>query len=306
MSDPVARLNAALEGRYRIERELGEGGMATVYLADDLKHERKVELKVLKPELAAVVGAERFLAEIKTTANLTHPHILPLHDSGEADGFLFYVMPHIEGESLRERIDREKQLGVDDAVAITQKVANALDYAHGHGVVHRDIKPGNILLSAQGEPLVADFGIALAVAQAGAGRITETGLSLGTPHYMSPEQATGDRDVDLRLVRVPGQPSRARDTQVVGARSHIQRLCILLRSRPTRDERMSMHNALTACLCMTYEQTAPAYNGCYVKWYPHPGFNRLPPRSRYSTGALGRGHPHCLRSGAWGKKSGLF
>ena len=198
MSDPVTRLNAALEGRYAIERELGEGGMATVYLADDLKHERKVALKVLKPELAAVVGAERFLAEIKTTANLTHPHILPLFDSGEADGFLFYVMPHIEGESLRERIDREKQLGVDDSVAITQKVAGALDYAHEHGVVHRDIKPGNILLSAQGEPLVADFGIALAVAQAGAGRITETGLSLGTPHYMSPEQATGDRDVDPR------------------------------------------------------------------------------------------------------------
>ena len=198
MSDPVARLNAALEGRYAIERELGEGGMATVYLADDLKHERKVAVKVLKPELAAVVGAERFLAEIKTTANLTHPHILPLHDSGEADGFLFYVMPHIEGESLRERIDREKQLGVDDALAITQKVANALDYAHENGVVHRDIKPGNILLSERGEPLIADFGIALAVAQAGAGRITETGLSLGTPHYMSPEQATGDRDVDPR------------------------------------------------------------------------------------------------------------
>ena len=198
MTDPVARLNTALEGRYAIERELGEGGMATVYLADDLKHERKVALKVLKPELAAVVGAERFLAEIKTTANLTHPHILPLHDSGEADAFLFYVMPHIEGESLRERIDREKQLGVDDALTITRKVADALDYAHENGVVHRDIKPGNILLSEQGEPLVADFGIALAVAQAGAGRITETGLSLGTPHYMSPEQATGDRDVDPR------------------------------------------------------------------------------------------------------------
>ena len=198
MSDPVTRLNAALEGRYAIERELGEGGMATVYLAKDLKHERKVALKVLKPELAAVVGAERFLAEIKTTANLTHPHILPLHDSGEADGFLFYVMPHIEGESLRERIDREKQLGVDDALAITRKVADALDYAHEHGVVHRDIKPGNILLSERGEPLIADFGIALAVAQTGGGRITETGLSLGTPHYMSPEQATGDRDVDPR------------------------------------------------------------------------------------------------------------
>ena len=198
MSDPVTRLNTALEGRYAIERELGEGGMATVYLARDLKHNRNVALKVLKPELAAVVGAERFLAEITTTANLTHPHILPLHDSGEADGFLFYVMPYIEGESLRERIDREKQLGVDDSVAITQKVAGALDYAHEHGVVHRDIKPGNILLSEQGEPLVADFGIALAVAQAGGGRITETGLSLGTPHYMSPEQATGDRDVDPR------------------------------------------------------------------------------------------------------------
>ena len=198
MSDPIARLNAALESRYTIERELGEGGMATVYLAKDLKHNRNVALKVLKPELAAVVGAERFLAEIETTANLTHPHILPLHDSGEADSFLFYVMPHIQGEALRERIDREKQLGVDDAVAITQKVAGALDYAHQNGVVHRDIKPGNILLNAQGEPLVADFGIALAVAQAGAGRITETGLSLGTPHYMSPEQATGDRDVDPR------------------------------------------------------------------------------------------------------------
>ncbi len=170
--------------------------MATVYLADDLKHERKVALKVLKPELAAVVGAERFLAEIKTTANLQHPHILPLFDSGEADGVVFYVMPYVEGESLRDRLDREKQMGVKDSVAITQKVAVALDYAHGNGVVHRDIKPGNILLSEQGEPLVADFGIALAVAQAGAGRITETGLSLGTPHYMSPEQATGDRDVD--------------------------------------------------------------------------------------------------------------
>ena len=198
MSDPVTRLNAALQGRYAIERELGEGGMATVYLADDLKHERKVALKVLKPELAAVVGGERFLAEIKTTANLTHPHILPLFDSGDADGFVFYVMPYVEGESLRDKLDREKQLGVQDSVVITQKVADALDYAHEHGVVHRDIKSGNILLSERGEPLIADFGIALAVAQAGAGRITETGLSLGTPHYMSPEQATGDRDVDPR------------------------------------------------------------------------------------------------------------
>ena len=191
-SDPLARLNAALEGRYAIERELGEGGMATVYLADDLKHERKVALKVLKPELAAVVGAERFLAEIKTTANLQHPHILPLFDSGEADGFLFYVMPFVEGESLRERLDREHQLPVDEAVKITTDLAEALDYAHRHRVIHRDIKPANILMH-EGRPLIADFGIALAVGAAGGGRMTETGLSLGTPFYMSPEQATGDQ-----------------------------------------------------------------------------------------------------------------
>ena len=194
MSDPVARLNAALEGRYNIERELGEGGMATVFLADDLKHERKVALKVLKPELAAVVGAERFLAEIKTTANLTHPNILPLHDSGEADSFLFYVMPYLEGESLQDRIVREKQLPVDEAVRIATAVANALDHAHRHKVIHRDIKPANILLQ-DGEPVVSDFGIALALGVGGSNRLTETGLSVGTPFYMSPEQATGDQPV---------------------------------------------------------------------------------------------------------------
>jgi serine/threonine-protein kinase len=192
VSDPISRLNAALEGRYRIERKLGEGGMATVYLADDLKHERKVALKVLKPELAAVVGADRFLTEIKTTAGLQHPHILPLHDSGEADGFLYYVMPYIEGETLRDRIDRERQLPVDEALGIATAVANALQTAHEAGVVHRDIKPANILMS-RGQPLVADFGIALAVGAAGGGRLTETGLSVGTPYYMSPEQATGDQ-----------------------------------------------------------------------------------------------------------------
>ena len=196
MSDPITRLNAALEGRYAIERELGEGGMATVYLADDLKHERKVALKVLKPELAAVVGAERFLAEIKTTANLQHPHILPLFDSGEADSFLFYVMPYVEGETLRDRIDREKQLPVDEAVKITTDLAEALDYAHRHKIIHRDIKPANILIH-EGRPLIADFGIALAVGVAGGGRLTETGLSVGTPHYMSPEQATGDQAVGV-------------------------------------------------------------------------------------------------------------
>ena len=195
MTDPVTRLNAALEGRYAIERELGEGGMATVvYLADDLKHSRKVALKVLKPDLAAVVGAERFLAEIETTANLTHPHILPLFDSGEADGFLFYVMPYLEGETLRDRIEREKQLPVDEAVRIATAVANALDHAHRNKVIHCDIKPANILLQ-DGEPVVSDFGIALALGVAGGTRLTETGLSVGTPFYMSPEQATGDQAV---------------------------------------------------------------------------------------------------------------
>jgi len=167
--------------------------MATVYLADDLRHERKVALKVLKPELAAVVGADRFLAEIKTTANLQHPHILPLFDSGEASGFLFYVMPYVEGESLRERLDRERQLPVDEAVRIATDIADALQAAHDRGVIHRDIKPANILLS-KGRPLVADFGIALAVSAAGGGRLTETGLSMGTPYYMSPEQASADQE----------------------------------------------------------------------------------------------------------------
>ncbi len=168
--------------------------MATVYLADDIRHERRVALKVLKPELAAVVGADRFLAEIKTTANLQHPHILPLFDSGEADSFLFYVMPYIEGETLRDKLDRERQLPVSEAIGIATAIANALQTAHEQGIVHRDIKPANILLS-RGEPLVADFGIALAVGAAGGNRLTETGLSVGTPYYMSPEQATGDQVV---------------------------------------------------------------------------------------------------------------
>jgi eukaryotic-like serine/threonine-protein kinase len=191
------RLTAALADRYRIERELGAGGMATVYLAQDLKHDRPVAVKVLRPELAAVIGAERFVVEIRTTANLQHPHILPLHDSGEADSFLFYVMPYVEGESLRDRLDREKQLPVADAVRIATEVAGALDYAHRHGVIHRDIKPENILLH-DGRALVADFGIALAASKAGGSRMTETGMSLGTPHYMSPEQAMGEREITAR------------------------------------------------------------------------------------------------------------
>ncbi len=194
MQNVTEELRTALADRYVIESELGEGGMATVYLAHDVKHDRKVALKVLRPELAAVIGADRFLAEIKTTANLQHPHILPLHDSGEADGFLYYVMPYVEGESLRDRLDREKQLPVDAAVSIVREVADALDYAHRHDVIHRDIKPENILLH-DGRATVADFGIALAVSTAGDTRMTETGMSLGTPQYMSPEQAMGQREL---------------------------------------------------------------------------------------------------------------
>jgi eukaryotic-like serine/threonine-protein kinase len=193
----MERLAAALAAHYRLERELGAGGMATVYLAQDLKHDRKVAVKVLRPELAAVIGAERFLAEIKTTANLQHPHILGLIDSGDADGFLYYVMPYIEGESLRDRLTREKQLPVDVAVRVAGEVASALDYAHRHNIIHRDIKPENILLH-DGSALVADFGIALAASKAGGTRMTETGMSLGTPHYMSPEQAMGEREITAR------------------------------------------------------------------------------------------------------------
>jgi serine/threonine-protein kinase len=197
MGDALHRLRAALADRYRIERELGAGGMATVYLAHDLRHDRKVALKVLRPELAAVIGGERFLAEIRTTANLQHPHILALFDSGSVDGTVFYVMPLVEGESLRGRLTREKQLPIDEALRIAAEVADALEYAHGHGVIHRDIKPENILLHG-GHALVADFGIALAASNTGGSRMTETGMSLGTPQYMSPEQAMGERDLDAR------------------------------------------------------------------------------------------------------------
>ncbi len=190
MADLLARLRAALSGRYTIERELGRGGMATVYLGRDLKHHRAVALKVLRPELAAVLGPERFVREIEIAAGLTHPHILPLHDSGEADGFLYYVMPYIEGESLRDRLNREKQLSIDEATQIAGEVASALAYAHSHDVVHRDIKPENILL-VSGQAVVSDFGIARGISAAGGEKLTATGVSVGTPMYMSPEQAAG-------------------------------------------------------------------------------------------------------------------
>jgi len=195
--ETATRLGSALADRYRIERELGTGGMATVYLAQDLRHDRKVAIKVLKPELAAVLGAERFVVEIKTTASLQHPHILPLFDSGTVDGLPYYVMPYVQGETVREKLDRETQFAVDEAVRIAHEVADALYYAHRHGVIHRDIKPENILLH-DGRAMVMDFGIALAVSAAAGGRMTETGLSLGTPHYMSPEQATADKEISGR------------------------------------------------------------------------------------------------------------
>ncbi|MCZ6917507.1 MAG: protein kinase [Gemmatimonadetes bacterium] len=194
MSNSVDRLKAALAARYAVLEELGAGGMATVYLAEDLKHHRHVAIKVLRPELAAVLGPERFLQEIEVTAGLQHPHILSLHDSGAADGFLYYVMPYVEGETLRDRLNRDRQLAIEEAIRIAEQVGAALEYAHRHGVIHRDIKPENILLQ-DGEAIVADFGIALAVSAAGGTRLTETGLSLGTPHYMSPEQATADHEL---------------------------------------------------------------------------------------------------------------
>jgi hypothetical protein len=197
MTATLDRLRAALAGRYDVAKEIGAGGMATVYIARDVKHDRDVAIKVLHPDLGAALGSERFLSEIKTTAKLQHPHILPLLDSGEADSLLYYVMPFVVGESLRARIDRERLLPISDAIRITKEISSALDYAHRHGVIHRDIKPENILLH-DGQALVADFGIALAVTAAGGGRLTQTGLSLGTPQYMSPEQAVGERTIDAR------------------------------------------------------------------------------------------------------------
>ena len=195
MPDAVARLNAALQGRYTIEGGLGSGGMATVYLARDEKHERKIAIKVLRPELAASLGPERFLREIEIAARLTHPHILPLFDSGDAGGFLHYVMPYVEGESLRDRLDRETNLPVEEAIRLTNQIASALSHAHEQGVIHRDIKPENILLAGD-QAIVADFGIARAVERAGGERLTGTGLAIGTVAYMSPEQAFGTDEVD--------------------------------------------------------------------------------------------------------------
>ena len=208
----VARLATALAGRYEIERELGRGGMATVYLARDLRHDRRVAIKVLREELAAAVGAERFLEEIRVTASLQHPHILPLFDSGSADGLLWYVMPFVEGETLRSRLARERRLPVDVALQLAREMADALEYAHRHGVVHRDVKPENVLLQS-GHALVADFGIALALEHAGGERLTRTGITLGTPQYMAPEQAAGERASRRAHRRLRARRGAARDAR---------------------------------------------------------------------------------------------
>jgi len=258
VSSQTDRLTAALAGRYRIDRELGAGGMATVYLADDLKHDRKVALKVLKPELAAVLGADRFVVEIKTTASLQHPHILPLFDSGTADGFLFYVMPFIKGETLRDKLNRETQLGVEEAVRIAREVADALDYAHRNGVIHRDIKPENILLH-DGRPMVADFGIALAVSAAAGGRMTETGLSLGTPHYMSPEQATAEKEISARsdvysLASVLYETLAGEPPHVGGSAQQVIMKIITDRARPVTELRKSVPPNVAAALVKALEK----------------------------------------------------
>ncbi|MEJ2187774.1 MAG: serine/threonine-protein kinase [Gemmatimonadota bacterium] len=217
MSYTHGQVRAAFGDRYTVERELGTGATATVYLAHDVKHNRKVALKVLRPELAAALGHERFLRESEIAAGLSHPHILPLYDSGQAGApgrqgadaesgaqgeFLFYVMPYVEGESLRDRIRREKQLPLDDAMKLAREVADALSYAHSRGVIHRDVKPENIMLQS-GHAVVADFGIARAVEAAGGDRLTETGVTLGTPTYMSPEQAAGEQTWTAAATSMP-------------------------------------------------------------------------------------------------------
>src|SRR5262245_48467367 len=232
--------------------------MATVYLAADVKHDRPVAIKVLKRELAAVLGADRFVVEIKTTASLQHPHILPLFDSGTVDGLPFYVMPYIQGETIREKLDRETQFGIDDAVRIAREVADALDYAHRHGVIHRDIKPENILLH-DGRAMVMDFGIALAVSAAAGGRMTETGLSLGTPHYMSPEQATAEKEITGRsdiysLACVLYEMLAGQPPHVGGAAQQVIMKIITEQAAPVSSLRKSVPPHVSAALSKALEK----------------------------------------------------
>ena len=305
MSDPVARLTSALADRYHLGRELGQGGMATVYLAEDLRHGRKVAIKVLHPELSAVLGGERFLAEIKVTANLQHPHILGLIDSGEADGLLYYVMPYVAGESLRARLAREKQLPVEEAVRLAREVASALDYAHRQGVVHRDIKPEKTLLQ-DGTALVADFGIALAVQQAGGSRMTQTGMSLGTPAYMSPEQAMGEREIgprsDVYALGAMTYEMLAGEPPFTGPNSQAIVAKVLTEPAPPLRPKRPTVSAATETAILTALQKLPADRWGTAKEFsdalagvgPRPGSNAATVPLR----AAGRGAPSRARPAA--------
>ncbi|HXW97696.1 MAG TPA: serine/threonine-protein kinase, partial [Gemmatimonadales bacterium] len=274
LAETVTQLKDALSDRYRIVRELGRGGMATVYLAEDLKHDRQVALKVLRPELAVALGPERFLREITTTATLRHPHILPLYDSGRTsastDGrapeFLYYVMPYVEGESLRARLERERQLPCEEALRITREAADALGYAHDRGIVHRDIKPENILLE-RGHAVVADFGIARAVSSAGGEKLTDTGLAVGTPAYMSPEQSVGERDLDGRSDQyalacvlyemLAGEPPYSGPTaQAIIAKRFVDPAPAVRRLRPTVP--VAVEQALTRALAKVPSDRFPS------------------------------------------------
>jgi serine/threonine-protein kinase len=297
-----AALTSALSSHYQIEREIGRGGMAVVYLARDAKHDRRVAIKVLDPDLGAVLGVDRFLSEIRVTATLQHPNLLPLFDSGEVSGLLYYVMPFIEGETLRARIDREKQLPVDEAVRIGVAIANAADYAHSHGIIHRDLKPDNILLQS-GQPVVADFGIALAVSNSSGGRLTQTGITLGTPEYMSPEQATGDRAIDARsdvyaigamiyemLIGEP--PHTGATSQAIIAR------IVTERAPSVRDRRSSVPEHVDAAIARALE-TLPADRFATAKEFADALQGRGLPRSTHAARAT-RSRPTRAMVGAAG------